>query len=114
MPGTVNRTQVPLYAGPAFYRSPPASALPIPKGFLHSSSGSGVRLNPSRKENYSLDAITHVQQAQGNAERPSDGDGDKAVPVTSDKSHEGKGAISKTRKQDEPVDTVILPFHPDA
>ena len=104
-PGKMDRPQVPLYAGPAFHRSPSASALPIPNRFRDSPSGSGVRFNPSRKGISSLGAITHFQKAQCNAERPSDGD--EAVPVTSDKSHEDKGAISDTKEQDGPVDAVM-------
>ena len=61
--------------------------------------------SPFAEDENCLDAITYVQQAQRNAERP--GDGDEAVPVTTDKSHEGKGAVSETKEQDRPVDTVL-------
>ena len=114
MPETINGTQVAQYAGSAFHISPSASALPVPKTLLRPSSGSGVWFSPSRKQNiYSLDAITHVLQGQRDAEGPSDGD--EAGPVTSDKSHEGKSAVSElvsvTKEQDQPVDDVVmLPF----
>ena len=53
--------------------------------------------------------ILTFQQAQCNAEKLGDGDGDKAVSVSSDKSHETKGTVSETKEQDRPVDTVMLP-----
>ena len=53
-----------------------------------------------------------IQQAQRDAEGTRDGN--EAVSVTSDKSHEGKGAVSETEAQDGPVDEVTLPLHLDA
>ena len=114
MSETINGTQMAQYAGSAFHISPSASALPVPEMLLRSSSGSGVRFSPSRKtKEYSLDAITDVLQGQRDTEGPSDGD--EAGPVTSDKSHEGKRAVSElvseTKEQDQPVDDVVmLPF----
>ena len=53
-----------------------------------------------------------IQQAQCNAEGHRDGD--EAVSVTSDNSHEGKKAVSEIEAQDGPVDEVTLPLHLDA
>ena len=115
MPGKMNRPQVPLYAGPAFHHSPPASALPTPKKFIRSLSGSDVRFNPFAARKILFRCLySRFRQAQRDEERP----GDKAVPVPSDTSQKDKGAVSETenQEQDEPVDTVnvaISFIHPE-
>lgn len=104
MLGKTDKTLVPLYAEPAFYKSPPASSLPIPKFSKRLWSGSGVRLTPGTRDSL-LDTVTHVQPAPSNSE----GFHTKSEPVsvTSEtRSPDAKTAISAAKEHDKPIDMV--------
>lgn len=101
MPGKTDKAPVSRYSGPAFYDSPSASSLPIPKFFKRLRSGSDVRLTPGTRDSR-LDAVTHIQQALPNSavfNTKSD-----LVSVTSEtKSPDAKTATSATKEQDKPI-----------
>ena len=89
------------YAEPAFYNSPPASSLPIPK-FM--SNGSDVRPSSGSKQP-PLDAITHVEQVSPNTKQPSNRH-DESNSVASDKFQDGIRVASANAVQGMPVDMV--------
>ncbi|CAF9942690.1 MAG: hypothetical protein ALECFALPRED_009914 [Alectoria fallacina] len=94
MSDNIGRAGAPEYAEPAFYKSPSASSLPIPKFGKCSSTVSGVS-SDSEKSSTSSTKL-------------------KSVSFASDtKSHDGKRAISATKEQDKPIDqkakTAISP-----
>lgn len=121
MPGKTDKTLVSRYANPAFYNSPPASSLPIPK-FIQRlwshQSGSDVRLTPgtsdSRLDVFTsrldvitsrLDDVTPILQAPPNSEVFNTKS--EPVSVTSEtKSPDAKTAMSATKEHDKPIDMV--------
>lgn len=104
MPGKTDKAPLSQYANPAFYNSPPACSLPIPKFMKRLRSGSGVRLTPERRDSL-LDAITHIQQAPTTSEESNTKS--EPVSVTSEtESHNAKTATSEVKAQDKPTDMV--------
>ncbi|CAD6577307.1 MAG: hypothetical protein ASARMPRED_008208 [Alectoria sarmentosa] len=94
MSDNIGREDLPEYAGPAFYKSPSAFSLPIPKFGKCSSTVAGVS-SDSEKSSTSSTKF-------------------KSVSFASDtKYHDGKRAISATKEQDKPIDqkakTAISP-----
>ena len=101
-----NGTRRPEYAGPAFYNSPLASSLPIPKFCKRFSSVSNVILASGARDPR-LDAITYVEQVPPDLEE--NDTKSKAVSVTSDiKPNDGKRDISAVEEQNKSADMVRL------
>lgn len=110
MSGRMYRACSHEYAGPAFYKSPPASSLPIPQFSKHSRTVPGVRNQPAKRaQALILNAITHIKQASSGSEKssPSSSSERKWLSLSSDtKSHDGKKAMSATTDEDNPIDVV--------
>lgn len=121
MPGKTDKTLVSRYANPAFYNSPPASSLPIPK-FIQRlwshQSGSDVRLTPGTSDSRldvvtsrlgvvtsRLDVVTPILQAPPNSKVFNTKS--EPVSVTSEtKPPDAKTAMSATKEHDKPIDMV--------
>ena len=102
MSKNIDRALLPAYAGPAFYNSPPASSLPIPKWCQRSVSVTQLTLGAKQ----SLpDAIPHIRQASVDSEKCSSER--KPISFTSDtKSQDGKRAGSGIKESDKAMDMV--------
>lgn len=116
MPDTKDRTPSHEYAGPAFYSSPPASSLPVPKFEERSPAVAGVGTHPDHGEpKPPPDAITHINGASSDPKPCSPSR--KSVPFTPDarsvpftpgaKSHDGRTVSSTNNEQGEIVSRAI-------
>lgn len=108
MSDTIDRNASPYYDEPGFYKSPPASSLPIPTFNKRSSTGSGVSTQLSLGEPKSpSDATSHIKQVSSDSKEISTKR--KSVSFNSDtKSHDGKRAKSATKDQDKFIDMVRM------